>query len=173
MDAPWALWILFVVLMIPLLDLGSISLRMFYLKTAANQAVHAAVRCQTFQSPFVVGSTTYPSAKTTATTVATTTANSFSGVHLGTVKVEIIHTAIPGSGAGAAPAPTENPLPKANGTPDPTQFVVSLRVTLTGTVDPFISFNLPFLSNIPGLSGPMTFTVSSEEKFENLTGLLD
>jgi hypothetical protein len=174
------LYLLFMFLAFPLLNLATTGLRSFFLWFAANQAVATAVKCRTFQTPVTIGGVLYPPAYTVAQSRAAQIRGAFPGIDWpggGSMpysppgfEVDIIETQIPNSTA-SAPAPAAKTVGPAVLLvyPDPEVYVSTLRVIIRGWVVPLIP--VPWF-NVAGLSGPMGLNVESEAEFENPPGLL-
>jgi len=169
------MYVLFLFIFFPVLNLGTCGLRAFFLWFACNQATMLAAKAKTFNTLVYVpdpGGTPYPGAYDTARARAAQIRGMFPGVNWTTnatnPEVDILLSPIPGSGAGAA-AKIVGPTPLGLGNiPDVNQYVASIRVTILGQVDPLIP--VPWF-NIQGLTSPMFLTVTSQAEFENPPGL--
>ncbi len=169
------MYVLFLFIFFPVLNLGACGMRAFFLWFACNQATMLAAKAKTFNTLVYVpepSGTPYPGAFATAQARAAQVRGMFPGVNWTTTptnpEVRIIRAVIPGSGAPALPD-VIGPTPLGMGNiPDVDQYVCSLRVTINGQVDPLIP--VPWF-NIQGLTSPMFMRVSSEAQFENPPGL--
>jgi len=169
------MYVLFLFIFFPVLNLGTCGLRAFFLWFACNQATMLAAKAKTFNTLVYVpepSGTPYPGAYATARARAAQIRSMFPGVDWTTnssnPEVRIIRAVIPGSGAPAvADVIGPNTLGLGN-IPDVDQYVCTIRVTINGQVTPLIP--VPWF-NIQGLSSPMFLTVSSEAQFENPPGL--
>ena len=169
------MYVLFLFIFFPVLNLGTCGLRAFFLWFACNQATMLAAKAKTFNTLILVPAgtgTPYPGAYDTARARAAQVRGMFPGVNWTTnaqnPEVDILQSPIPGSGAPPL-APVVGPQPLGLGnTPDVNQYVASIRVTINGQVDPLIP--VPWF-NIQGLTSPMFLTVSSAAEFENPPGL--
>ena len=177
------IYVLFIFLVFPLLDISVLGFRSFFLWFAANQAVGAACKAKTYLQPVDVsisGSVrkkTYPSACDLACSKANEVKDMFSGIHWeesdNNPDVQIVREPINPKDreVEAAKIFTRGhgaPLGSFD-TPDSNRYVYTCRVIIKGQVDPLVTF--PFFK-IPGLSGPIDMTVSSQAEFENLPGLI-
>jgi hypothetical protein len=169
------MYILFLFIFFPMLNLGTVGLRAFFLWFACNQATMLGAKAKTFNTlvyvPEVNG-TAYPGAYDTARSQAMRIQNMFPGINWVVTatnpEVDILLSPIQGSGAGAAQT-VVGPQPLGLGNiPDVNQYVSSIRVTITGSVSPLIP--MPMF-NIQGLTTPLTLKVSSQAEFENPPGL--
>ncbi|MFA6212007.1 MAG: hypothetical protein WCT03_17430 [Candidatus Obscuribacterales bacterium] len=170
------MYVLFLFIFFPVLNLGTCGMRAFFLWFACNQATMLAAKAKTFNTliyvPEVPPNTAYPGAYDSARARAAQIRNMFPGVDWTTnatnPEVRIIRAVIPGSGAPAV-ADVIGPAALGLGNiPDVDQYVCTIRVTINGQVTPLIP--VPWF-NIQGLSSPMFLTVSSEAQFENPPGL--
>jgi len=169
------MYVLFLFIFFPVLNLGACGMRAFFLWFACNQATMLAAKAKTFNTLVYVpepSGTPYPGAFATAQARAAQVRGMFPGVNWTTSnanpEVRIIRAVIPGSGAPALPDVIgPNTLGLGN-IPDVGEYVCSIRVTIVGQVDPLIP--VPWF-NIQGLTSPMFLTVSSEAQFENPPGL--
>ena len=169
------MYVLFLFIFFPVLNLGTCGLRAFFLWFACNQATMLAAKAKTFNTLVYVpnpGGTPYPGAYDTARARAAQVQSMFPGVNWTTnatnPAVDILLSPIPGSGAPNVPA-VIGPTPLGLGNvPDVNQYVASIRVTINAQVSPLVP--VPWF-NIPGLSSPMFLTVSNSAEFENVPGL--
>ncbi|MBZ0185664.1 MAG: hypothetical protein K8F91_05375, partial [Candidatus Obscuribacterales bacterium] len=84
-------------------------------------------------------------------------------------RVDIILEPInPASGLSTFIKTGPTPLTSADPAPDPDEYTMLLRVTITGFASPLI--NVPWF-DIPGLSKPMNLIMTSQAQFENPPGL--
>jgi hypothetical protein len=170
------MYVLFLFIFFPVLNLGTCGLRAFFLWFACNQAVMLGAKAKTFNTLVYVpdpGGTPYPGAYDTARQAAGNIRGMFPGVDWTTnatnPEVDIILAPIAGSGAPNVP-PTVGPTPLGLGhVPDVNMYVPSIRVTINAQIQPLIP--MPMFANIPGLFSPMFMTVSASSEFENVPGL--
>lgn len=161
------MFLLFIVF--PLLNLGTICLRSFFLWFACNQAVMAGCKAVNWETPCTRGTTYCPPASGPAPLgLAETAANriktAFPGINfLSRPKVEIILEPINGGAFIASQTKLAAP-------PDTNVYLPLIRVTIDGTVDPLIPMKLGTLS-VVGLTSPMPLTVRGEAIFENPANL--
>ncbi|MFA7340672.1 MAG: hypothetical protein WC028_28060 [Candidatus Obscuribacterales bacterium] len=169
------MYVLFLFIFFPVLNLGTCGMRAFFLWFACNQATMLAAKAKTFNTLIYVpepSGTPYPGAYDTARARAAQIRGMFPGVDWTTnatnPEVRIIRAVIPGSGAPAV-ADVIGPATLGLGNiPNVDEYVCTIRVTINGQVTPLIP--VPWF-NIQGLSSPMFMTVSSEAQFENPPGL--
>ena len=169
------MYVLFLFIFFPILNLATCGLRAFFLWFACNQAVMLAAKAKTFNTLVYVpepNGTPYPGAYDSARSRANQVKAMFPGVNwvqtATNPKVEIIRQPIENSGATVLPVIVGPKTLGLGNVPDVNQYVCTLRVTIDGTVSPLIP--VPWF-NIQGLSSPMPLRVSSEAQFENPPGL--
>lgn len=160
MEGPMAIWLIFVFLFIPFLNLGMSTLRTSFLNTAAKEAVHHASRAKTFESSVESGQ----SAKAIAEIVARDAASKFGGLNLTGVETAILATDI---NTNAVVRSTSKLATAA----DTSKNLYQLEVKVNADVAPFIAFNLPFMGPIPGLTSPFPLVVTAREMVEDPDGL--
>jgi hypothetical protein len=172
------LYVLFLFMVFPLLDLGAIGLRTFFLWFACNQSAMAGSKGTKWSTGNVAGTTDYAkSIQTQATSAATSVAGMFSGIKIssGYPKFTVILRAIAHSDTSVnqASATTISYINGA-GLPltapmDTSQYIPILRVQILGTVQPFIP--IPFFVAIPGLTAPFTLSIVSDQQIEDAQAL--
>ncbi len=172
------LYLLFLFLFFPLLDLGAMGLRMFFLWYACNQSAMAGSKGAKWSLGNVGGTTNYAnSIKTQATTTAANVVAAFSGVSInsGYPQLNVILQAIQHSDTtNNQPSAATVTYPNGAGLPlaapiDSSQYVALLQVQIVGQVQPFIQ--VPFINNVPGLSAPFTVKLSSTQQIEDPNSL--
>jgi len=171
------MWLLFLFLFFPILNLATTGVNAFFLWFCTNCAATAGAKCQCFmaavQIPALTG-TWFPGAYDTARTKANQIQGMFPGI--GWVpsptnpEVDILLNPIDPLG-GLSPVTWTGPgaYPTGLPRPDPDLYTLMLRVTIQGWASPLIS--CPWF-DIPGLSKPMNLIMSSQAQFENPPGLL-
>jgi hypothetical protein len=169
------MYVLFLFIFFPVLNLGTCGLRAFFLWFACNQSVMLAAKAKTFNTLVYVpepSGTPYPGAYDMARARAVQVKSMFPGVEwvssATNPKVEIIRSPIPGSGAATLPVVVGPSTLGIGNIPDVNQYVCSIRVTIDGQVWPLVP--MPWF-NIQGLATPMNLRVSCESQFENPPGL--
>lgn len=173
------MYVLFLFIFFPVLNLGTVCLRSFFLWFACNQAVVLAAKAKTFNTlirvPDTATGTPYPGAYATAQQRAAQIRDMFPGINFAmsaiNPEVDIVVTPIP----NVTPSPGPGfkvigpaTLQSVSHVTDVDSFVYSMRVTIRGSVDPLIP--VPWFS-IQGLSAPMNMNVTCQAQFENPPGL--
>ena len=182
LQAEWAMtmYVLFFFFMFPMLDFAVLGVRAFFLWFACNQAVMAGCKAHTLVNPVTIGTVTYQGALTISTTRASNVRSAFPGVNWTTAYPQIFIEFVPLNAGVNSPVyyPGLTPPGMTQSTtstspvttlPDMNKYIAEYQVVITGTVLPFIP--VPLIGTVPGLSGPVSLTVSSEAQFENPPGL--
>lgn len=169
------MWLLFLFIFFPILNLATVSLNAFFLWFCCNQATAAGAKSQCFMAAveIPVGSGTwFTGAYDTARAKATEVRLMFPGISWNQTatnpEVRLIAEPIdPASGLSqlqhVGPGPwVTTPFP------DPDEYTLLLRVTIRGSANPLIA--VPWF-DIPGLSKPMDLIVTNQAQFENVSGV--
>lgn len=159
-EYPGILFLLFIGLTFPLLNLATITIRYCFLVMAAHEAAYQAALAKTFLNDV---SATDRSAINVSNAVAQSVATSFDGV-----KVTNINTRIAVSDVATqlvTRTATKLLIPA-----DTSKFVYMIESELNAEVQPFMTLPV-FFSNIPGLTGPMIISVCARKVCENPQGL--
>lgn len=160
-ELPLAIWVLFIAITMPLIDLATISLRSTFLVAAAHEAAHAASRAKSFRTP-VDGNS--PSAENMAASTVAESAGKFSEVSVSSVVTSIVITNIATETTESQTTPLTQPADTNNNT-------YTIRVVVTGRVNPLFTFNNSLFGHIPGLTGPITLSSAAEVLCEYPQGL--
>lgn len=159
-ELPAVLWLLFVLVTFPLVDLATVSMRYTFMLTTSRDAVSAASRAKTFHED---ASATDLSARNAAREIATATAASFNGISISNVHTRIIATNLATNAIEYHDTPLTEPA-------DSTNYLYAFETTVTGQLMPLIIMSTPF-GDIPGLTAPMNISISSQKLCENTQGL--
>ena len=162
-ELPGVLFVLFMLLVFPLLNLATVTLRYTYLLEAARDAAHLAAQAKTF---LVNADSNNQSAVNTAQSRINLTADSYTGVTFNSVITRIRITNIANHTVTTQTTPLATPA-------DTNVNYYAIEVVINGSCQPLLSYTdgLGNFFNIPGLTSPMTYTVSSQEMCENTQGL--
>jgi Flp pilus assembly protein TadG len=153
-DTPVTLWLLFLGLTFPLMDLASITMRYTFLLAAARDGAFVGSREQSF---------TLADAALKAKVAAT--AATFTGITVNTVKSSICIVNI---GSKAVTRQSTKLAAPAN----TAQNLYQLECNVTGTIQPFIDMSsTSIIPSVPGVTAPVQTSVSCREYFENPQGL--
>lgn len=171
------MYLLFMFIFFPVLNLATVSINAFFLWFACNAGAQMAAKSPCFNRLIYVPAnppgTPYPGAYDTARARASQIRNMFPGIgwteSATNPRVDIIMEPInPASGLSTFIKTGPSPLSGGDPAPDPDEYTMLLRVTINGFASPLI--NVPWF-DIPGLSKPMDLIVTSQAQFENPPGL--
>lgn len=154
------LFVIFFLFVIPMINIGCLATRYALAMTACREAAHQAAVAYTFQT----GSAGRPSAMDACDQAILNTVAKFSGITVASKDLDIIATNINTQAINRYPGKLTSP---ANTQTD----VFSLETNMVVDLDPLIAYNGPFLSNIPGLTGPYRVNLYAREYAENPQGL--
>ena len=159
-ELPPVLLVLFFLFVFPLMNLGTASLRYGLLATACRDGAHSAATSYTFQT----GSPGKPSAVTSAPSAITKFISNYSGITLSDVDVDIIITNMNTQAISRSEGKLTNPANTQDN-------LYALETTITGRLEPLITYNAPYILNVPGLTGPMPVRLTAREFAESPQGL--
>lgn len=155
-DTPITLWLLFLGLTLPLMDLASITMRYTFLLAAARDGAFAASR-----------ESTYTLADAAAKAKIAATASSFTGITVTSVITNVVTTNI------ATKTVTARTPSKLGAPANPNTNLYQIESVVSGTIQPFINMggSAAVLPNVPGVTAPVQTTCACREYFENPQGL--
>lgn len=160
-ELPVVLWLLFLLLTIPLVDLTAFSLRYNYLLVISRDAAQAACRAKTFQTDV---SSQELSAGNTANAAAIAAAAAFPDVTVNSVNTRIVITNI-SSGV------TTRQSVKLAQPADVSANVYQIETVINGQTNPLLVVPQGYWSFIPGLTAPISVSVASRAYAEYPQGL--
>lgn len=157
-ELPLVLWVLFMVIGFPLLNLSAAFLRISFLYAGVHMASISAARANTFLNP-VDGK---PSACAETLTKLAQTKASFDGIDIQNIKTEIVITHIDTMKISVVDAPLTKPADSSVNT-------YQIQVTAECSAAPL----LPIPSPVPiaGVTKPLVFMLSARQFCENPQGL--
>lgn len=130
------------------------------LAEAVRDGAHAAATSYTFQT----GSTGKPSAVEAAPQAVNQFVSKYTGIDVSNIDVDILATNINTQTVSRF----ENKLPQPANTQ---QFIYAVETSVTASLQPLITYNAPFILNVPGLTAPWTTTITAREFAESPQGL--
>ncbi len=163
--------VIFLFLTFPLIDLATCSYRYNMLCGAVKAAAHAGANSQTFTGTVPAGQASSGLHNWTGVKVSVpavmqnylSNARGISNVHVNyRVNSTNINTQVVTNNAWNQPLPTP---------PDTINNIYSVEVAVDADVSPIYPMPVPFLPNVPGLSGPSHLTSSAQELSEYANGL--
>lgn len=159
-ELPLVLFVLFFFFILPMIDLGTIALRYGLLVAACREGAQTASKAFTFE----VGTTQRPAAMTAGPASIQGFASRFGGINVVSTDADILITELSSKNVTRSEGKLSQPA-------NIQLYNYLIETSVTATIDPIVAFNVPFLAAIPGLTGPVTFTVVGREFAENPQGL--
>lgn len=160
-EGPLFIWIVFFFLFLPLLDFGAVCLRSSFLYMAVHNAARNAAKSRSFLNDL--------SGNPSATNIANSTVNNvigmWNGVNVSSILTQIVVTDVNTDTVSLKDNPLATPADDSNNT-------YQIQVTVTGTVDPLVTFNMPWFGALPGLTRSVPITMSDRQYVENPQGLV-
>jgi hypothetical protein len=160
-ETPTILWVLFVLVVFPLVDMATVALRYTFVLTASREAAMAASRAKTYMANSTMSDL---SAANAAAAAAYNAGSSFSGITITDVDTRILATNLATQSTTrretvlTAPADTDN-------------FLYAYETTVTADVQPLVTLGTNVFGRVPGLTAPITVAVTSQKICENTQGL--
>lgn len=154
-------WVLFVLLTFPLLNLATIGLRYTFVVTASRDACAAAAQAKAFENDTRNGDV---SAKHTAEAVARRELGSFNGIKYDNVTTSIVITDLKTKRLTRQTTKLDNPA-------DTSANLYNIEIVLAAQVNPLINYGTGLMPSVPGLSAPMKVAVVSERYCDYPQGL--
>lgn len=160
-ELPLVLWALFILFLIPFIDLATVALRYTFVVAASRDAAFIAAKSKTFLSDI---SASQRSATHMADETARRTATAFSEITVRDVTTRILITNLTSRIITVSAVPLAVPA-------NSSENLYEIEVTVNADINPLITFNASFLPNVPGLSAPVNVSVSSRGFCESPQGL--
>jgi hypothetical protein len=157
-EAPVVLWVLFIGVAFPLIDLTTAFVRLTFLYAATHTACIEAARAKTF----LVSINSAPTAVSLAQGGISAVVAAFTGIHVIQQTTTIVITDIATQAQTVQATPLTTPA-------DVSTFVYQVQVSTHGTADPLLPIPLPVA--VAGLNAPISVTFSDRQYFENPQGL--
>ncbi len=155
------LWFALIIVFFPMITYSTIGVRYILLMNAAKIAASQAAQCRSFQTD---SSSTEKSAVNTANSLAASSINFFTGIHLQQVTTSIVICPYSSSTVTKRTTPLTSPANASFNAYD-------VEVLLLAQIDPLITNRSLASAGIPGLTKPMTVVAKSDVVFENPQGL--
>lgn len=156
------LWIVFVILLFPLIAFGTIGIRYVFLVNAARLSVSAGAQCKSFLAD--VNPPTDISATNAANKIVTQATSAFSGVSVTKTTCYIVASPL----AGGTVTKQSTPLATAANT---NLNAYDFEVVIQGNLQPVLPGGVKWFVQVPGLSVPLATTARADAYFENTQGL--
>lgn len=163
-ELPVAIFVLLIVLLFPLLDLGTMALRSATIFEAARNAAHHAGRAKSFLQDGGDGELSATNAAVKWSTMTCQSSLAGTTVKRSDVQASIIGTPFD---TKKTPVRSSNPLT----TVEPETYLYQIEVSITGSVEPLVLLNKELLGSIPGLTAPLKISATFREYCEHPYGL--
>lgn len=159
-ELPLALWLIFGLMMMPMLSMATLTLRSALMNVTVQNAAQAAAKAKTFAT----GTSEKPSAMQIAEETIRNSVATFPGLRVTSINCAIVTTAIaPGS------------LPVRSGkltTPaDSSRFVYQIETVAQGQIEPLFKISPGLFGNVPGVTAPLVVSYVARQMAENPQGL--
>ncbi len=159
-ELPVVIWIIFILLFFPFLDLASVCLRTYFLYQYTQQAALEAARAPSFSRPISPDLSAVQAAQEIVNSLKT----SFTGIDVKNVDTRIGWIDAQSGASQTSNTPLNPPV-------DSSKSIYQIEVTTTADLEPFIP-NVPeIFGSIPGLTAPMRLSVRAREYCESPAGL--
>jgi hypothetical protein len=156
-EGPFVLYVFFVLIVFPLIDLLTAFIRLTFIYTGTHQSCIWAARARTFQTSLNGD----PTAEALAQAGADAAIGAFNGITL-SITPQIVITDINTLKQTVRTTPLPAPA-------DINKFTYQVQVVGIGSAAPL--FYIPLPVTIPGLNAPLTMTLADRQYFENPSGL--
>jgi hypothetical protein len=158
-EAPFVLYIMLFFFFFPLINLGTVFIRMTMLYYADHTACSWAARARSFKAPINNDLTALQLAQAGSDSVV----GLYTGIHVSDVDTIILITDLNSQTQTATNKPLTTPADTSN-------FTYQVQVRTVGSADPIFLLPLPF--SVPGLNAGLPVTFVDRAYFENPTGLI-
>ncbi len=160
-ELPLVIFVIFLLLTIPLVDLVCFSLRYNFLNIVAKETVHAASRAKTFQANV---SPQDLSAVNLANVQAASSAALFPEITVNSVQTSIVITNL---ATGQTSRQNTKLLQPAN----TSTYTYQIETRINGQTNPIILMSTDYWGAVPGLTAPITVSIASRAYAECPQGL--
>ena len=159
LELPCTLFVFLIMLLMPMLNVATATLRCSLMGMAVTEGAHAASKAHSYEA----GSSEKPAAITVANDIINAAAAHFTGLH-----VDNIQTAIVVTNAASGDVTRQNG--RLMTPPDSSRFIYQIETNVRAHIDPLFLLSNSF-GDIPGVTVPIAMNYSSREMFENPAGL--
>ncbi len=156
------LWVLFIMLFLPLMALGTLGFRYALFVSAARLAASSGSQCFTFLADPAPPQDR--SAVSTAQQIANQAASAFTGIALTEVNCYIVTAPLAGGALSKQAVPLSSPADTSTST-------YNFEVVLKGQLAPLVPLPSSWFMQIPGLSTPISTSAKASVLFESTQGL--
>lgn len=159
LELPCTLFVFLIMLMMPMLNLATTTLRCSLMGMAVTEGAHAASKAHSYE----VGTTEKPAAIILANELVNAAASRFSGLHVDSIQTAIVTTNVASGEVTKQPGKLTTP-------PDSSRYIYQIETNVQAHIDPLFMLTSVF-GAIPGITTPVPMSYSSREIFENPSGL--
>lgn len=163
-ELPVAIFILFMILLLPLIDLSVIAFRTSFIHSACQNAVHAAARAKTFKENSSTGELS--SVNIAKRDALATKSNGLAGVNFSDSDIKVFIVGTP-TKQNKPPVRTEQPVAEVY----QKDYLYQVEVSVSGTVDPLITLSDNLFGQVPGLTMPFPVQATYRQFSEHPSGL--
>lgn len=161
-ESPIVLLTVLIFLAFPMINLGAIGYRSYFLIASCREAAHKAAKSLTFRQKAPIQVANNVPAETVAADTITRYLSIFNGVQIKSVRTGIVTI---NNKTGEKTGPVYNPVKTTYGN------IYYLDVELVAEAVPMITYNGGLLGAIPGITAPVRIQTHAREVFENPKGL--
>ena len=159
-EVPVSIWMVFVMLLMPMLGLASITLRVALMNAVVQDAAHSASRGKTFDT----ATPGKPSVKDLAKATVLETLKKFSGLSVNSIDSDILITNIENGDVTRSEEKLTTPA-------DSSRFIYQVEVAVKGRIDPIFGTDASFFGRVPGLTEAMPIAYVARQMAETPQGL--
>jgi hypothetical protein len=159
LELPCTLFVFLIMLMMPMLNLATTTLRCSLMGMAVTEGAHTASKAHSYE----VGTTEKPAAMILANELVNAAASRFSGLHVDSIQTAIVTTNV-------ASGELTKQSGKLTTPPDSSRFIYQIETNVQAHIDPLFMLSSIF-GAIPGITTPVPMSYSAREIFENPSGL--
>ena len=163
-ELPVAIFIMFLILLMPLIDLATIAFRTSFIHSACHNAVHSAARAKTFKENGDKGELS--SINIAKRDALATKENGLAGVDFADKDITITIIGTP-TKTTKSPIRTDSPLTSV----EQKDYLYQIEVQVSGTVEPLVTLSSDFFGKVPGLTVPFPVTATYRQFSEHPAGL--
>lgn len=159
-EVPFSIWLIFTMILMPMLAVGTVTLRSSLMNAVVQDGAHAAAKAKTFE----VGTADKPSAITLGKQTILEMVAKFPGLTIDNVDTDILITDVDSGAKSRSEDKLSVPA-------DSSKFIYQIETVATGKIEPVFAFNSDMFGTVPGLNAPIVVSYVAREMAENPQGL--
>jgi hypothetical protein len=159
-EVPFSIWLILTMVLMPMLAMGTVTLRASLMNAVVQDGAHAAAKAKTFET----GTVEKPSAMTLAKQTILEMVAKFPGLTVDSIDTDILITNVETGSKTRSEDKLSLPA-------DSSKFIYQIETIATGKIDPIFAFNSDMFGSIPGLNAPVVVSYVAREMAENPQGL--